>query len=412
VLIGGSPLKLFRLTDAGDRIVDRIVADDAVPDSALVASLLDAGAIHPVHDVPDRFTELDVTVIVPTLGPARHAPIGAVIVDDGSEPPVAGATIRLATNRGPGAARNAGLERVTTALVAFVDSDVRLPADWLAPLLAHFDDERVALVAPRVASRPGTSTLAAYEAANSPLDLGGRAGRVRAGSRISYVPAAAVVCRTDAIRDLGGFDTTLRFGEDVDLVWRLADAGWRVRYEPAGIVHHDPRSSWSAWLAQRVGYGSSAAPLAHRHPGALAPLRLSGWSVATWVLGLAHPAIGATIGLGSATALIRKLPEVPPATAFRLAWRGNLHAGEQIASAIRRVWWPLLLLAGVRSRRSRLALALAALAARSPLRWLDDTAYSLGVWRGVLQERTAAPLIPEISSWPGRRSHPPSGGAH
>ena len=37
----------------------------------------------------------------------------------------AGATIRLSENRGPAAARNAGLEMVRTPLVAFVDADVR-----------------------------------------------------------------------------------------------------------------------------------------------------------------------------------------------------------------------------------------------------------------------------------------------
>ena len=29
----------------------------------------------------------------------------------------------------------------------------------------------------------------------------------------------------DALRSIGGFDTTLRYGEDVDLVWRLTEAG-------------------------------------------------------------------------------------------------------------------------------------------------------------------------------------------
>lgn len=409
VLIGGSPLKLFRLTEAGSKVLDRIQRGEALASSSLIDSLLDAGAIHPIPNQPSRFIESDVTVVVPTLGPATHAPPHATIVDDGSQPPVPDATIRLATNRGPAAARNAGLAQVTTQLVAFVDSDVVVDAGWVDRLLPHFDDERVALVAPRVASEPRQSAIAAYEETHSPLDLGHRAGRVKAGSRIGYVPAAAIVCRVDALRELGGFDEALRFGEDVDLVWRLDGAGWRVRYEPAAVVRHEPRRDWRSWLQQRVDYGSSAAPLARRHPGSLAPLRLSGWSVAMWALGIyVNPIVGATVGAGSAGALINKLRDVPPRSAFRLAWRGNLHAGRQLGEAVRRAWWPLLLVASLTSRRSRRALLLAAIAARHPIRLADDIAYSVGVWRGVFEERTVAPLVPDISSWPGNQRRSPA----
>jgi mycofactocin glycosyltransferase len=44
------------------------------------------------------------------------------------------------------------------------------------------------------------------------------------------------------------------------------------------------------------------------------------------------------------------------------------------------------------------------LAAGDPVRVLDDVAYGAGVWRGVLRERTIAPLLPRFSSWPGRRT--------
>jgi mycofactocin system glycosyltransferase len=418
VIVGGSPLKLFRITAAGIDVVDRIASGDPVEGSALVTSLLQAGAIHPlvpVRDEPDSDragpTADDVTVVVPTLGAARHAPPGAIIVDDGSQPPVPEATLRLERNQGPAGARNAGLALVTTDLVAFVDSDVELADGWLDALLPHFADERVALVAPRVASRAGGSSLARYERTNSPLDLGADPARVQPGSRVGYVPGAAIVCRADAVRGIGGFDTSLRFGEDVDLGWRLLEADWRCRYEPESTVHHAPRSTWREWARQRVGYGSSAAPLARRHPGALAPLRMSGWSLGAWLLAVAgHPIVGGLVGAGSAAALPRKLRDVPARNAFRLGALGNLRAGEQIASAIRRAWWPLIALAALRSRAARRALVGSLLAVRNPIQAADDVAYSVGVWRGMLSERTLDPIVPEISSWPPRsrvRREPP-----
>lgn len=405
VVIGGSPLKLFRLTPAGARLVDRIAAGEQVTPSDLVDRLQEAGAIHPTPDV-GPFTAADVTVVVPTGGRRGTLPPAAIVVDDGADPPVPGATVRFERNRGVASARNAGLELVDTPLVAFVDDDVELVEGWLDPLVVHFADDRVALVAPRVAaavtdSDDAPAALTDYERRRSPLDLGTEPARVVPGTRVGYVPAAAVVCRTDVVREIGGFDPELRFGEDVDLVWRLVRAGWRCRYEPRAVVHHPPRPSWAAWVRQRIGYGSSAAPLARRHPGMVAPLRMSGWSIATWLLVAARrPALGLGLAVGSAAALVPKLSDVPPSVAFGLAANGNVRAGAQLADAVRRAWWPVLAVAALRSRTARRILVASALAAGHPIRLADDIAYSIGVWKGVLAERTVAPLVPEIARFP------------
>jgi mycofactocin system glycosyltransferase len=410
VVIGGSPLKLFRLTPGGVAVVDRVERGEAVERSVLVERLLDAGAIHPVcfAEPTPRFTASDVTTVVPVHGALGHVPGGAIVVDDASPSPVAGATIRLDTNVGPAGARMAGLEHVATPLVAFVDSDVVLPESWLDWLLPHFDDSRVGLVAPRIRSTPGAGVLARYEARRSPLDLGPEPARIRASTRVSYVPAAVIVVRVDAIREVGGFDLDIRFGEDVDLVWRLDEAGWSCRYEPAVEAHHRPRPTWLAWFRQRVDYGSSAAPLARRHPGRLAPAQMSGWSAGAWGLAAAgHPLAGVAFGVGSAAALVSKLGDVPPLVSLRIAGLGNVHAGRLLADAVRRVWWPIVLIAAIRSRRARLIALASLLPVRHPVHLADDMAYGVGVWKGVWRERTLAPLIPRFTSWPGRQSTAP-----
>ncbi|HSH11477.1 MAG TPA: hypothetical protein VLA10_06790, partial [Ilumatobacter sp.] len=168
-------------------------------------------------------------------------------------------------------------------------------------------------------------------------------------------------------------------------------------------VHHAIRPGLAAWARQRIGYGSSAATLARRHPGALAPLRMSGWSIGSWALAaIGRPVLGGAVGIGSTAALIRKLPDLPAAMTIRLAGLGNLHAGNQIATAVRRVWWPILALTALRSRAARRLLVASAISVRHPLTLADDVSYSLGVWKGIWTERTLGPLIPEITSWPGR----------
>ena len=449
VWVGGAPLRLFRVTDRGDAVLAELLAAGGAgrgagrgarrgagrEDEAAVAGLLDrlilTGAAHPVpagggDRSPGRG---EVTVVVPVrdragglpevLGALGGGTAGVVVVDDGSRDPDAvvvaarahgASVVRHDRPRGPAGARNAGLAAVRTELVAFVDSDVVCARGWLEPLLALLADPRVALVAPRVRSTGGSGLLAGYEAEHSPLDLGPDPAPVRPRSRVPYVPAAALVGRAPALRELGGFDESLRFGEDVDLVWRLGEAGHLVRYEPAALVHHQPRPDWPGWAAQRFAYGSSAAELDRRHPGAVAPVVCSGWSAAAWALAASgSPVLGAVLGAGSAVALARKLPDVPPMAAASLALRGHLGAGRQLARAVVRPWWPVALAAAAVSPGAR-RVAAAALAGRllgghDPVahRFValaDDAAYGAGVWWGAWRARRPGPLLPAFPAWP------------
>jgi mycofactocin system glycosyltransferase len=436
-LLAGSPLTLFRVTAAGVRVLDALTAGTALPagHQALTRRLLAAGAVHP-RPVGGTFGVRDVTVVVPAYdddaNTIQRSLVGVgevggrIVVDDGSARPIGevqGArSIRLGRNRGPAAARNAALDDVATSLVLFMDADASLDPGELELLVTHFDDERVGAVAPRILPPPvgagHEGTLARYEAVRSPLDMGDARALVRAGTRVSYVPSAVLLCRVDALRDVAGFDESLRYGEDVDLVWRLADAGWACRYEPSAIARHAIRTSLQGWLLQRYRYGTAAAALERRHPGALAPVRVNRWSLGGWsAAAIGHPIVGLGLGMGSSITLARKLsaPGSPPRwrDAWGVAGRGNLHAGRQLADAVTGVWWPVAALAALVSKRARRMLAVVTLVpavaewvVRRPrldpvrftaLRMLDRGAYGLGVWRGVAAHREVGPLRPAVT---------------
>ncbi|MHB8467864.1 MAG: mycofactocin biosynthesis glycosyltransferase MftF [Acidimicrobiales bacterium] len=405
VLVGGSPLRILRLSPAGADVVDSLVAGEPLPAGAaadrLATKLLDAGMAHPLL-APT--TAADVTVVVPVRdGQVLVRGDNVIVVDDGSRTPVPGA-IRHDRPRGPAAARNTGWRAARTSFVAFIDAGCTPASDWLDVLLAHFADPSVGAVAPRVRSTGG-GRLAAYETTRSPLDRGAVPGAVRPRARVPFVPSTALVVRRSVLEDLGGFDEALRFGEDVDLVWRMVERGWTVRYEPSVSVEHPARSTTWAWLRQRFDYGTSAAPLARRHPGAVAPLAVSHWSVAAWLLtALGFPVAGAAVG-GTTTALLApKLRGLahPWREAVRLAGAGHLHAGAQIANAVRRAWWPIAIVAALGSRRARRAMLLAvAPTVVAPLGLVDDVAYGAGVWIGCLRQRSFAALVPAFSNWPG-----------
>lgn len=430
VVFAGSPLSRF--TFSGTQFVERLEsgADLDSTHLHLIDRLLDAGAIHPLPE-QHSFRLRDVTVIIPARidsprgGASLRALIAAlpldsdvIVVDDASPHPLdLPSRVRLVRQRshcGPAAARNAGLREVTTPFVAFIDSDVQPPEDVFTTLLPYFVDERVGLVAPRIESRPGTDLLARYEQLRSPLDRGPTEARVRAGTRVSYVPSAMWLCRTEAIRAIGGFDETMTTGEDVDAVWRLDQAGWRCRYQPETSCLHTPRATWKAMLTQRFGYGRSAASLATKHGSRVAPVRTTTSVATAWTVGvLLSPLLGVALAAIDALRLHKTLQPTTSRQIVQLSLRTHRHAGEMFAAAITRTWWPLALGAALVSRRARRAVIAAALIPGAlewrrrrvpidPLRYLllrilDDAAYGLGVWQGVRVHRNAAAVQPSIT---------------
>ena len=438
-LLGGSPLRLVRLQSRARDLLrtDRLVVRDAAT-ATLAARLLDAGLAHPDLDgvpageltvvvpVKDRPAELARLLTALRADPETTA-VPVLVVDDGSADPAAvtataerhrARVLRHATARGPAAARNAGLRAATTPLVAFLDSDcVPLPG-WSAPLIRHTADPRLALVAPRITALPADrgSWVEPYEATVSALDMGSHPASVAPGTAVSYLPSAAVLARRDALGD--GFDESMRVAEDVDLVWRLVAAGWRVRYEPSAAVAHEHRSAPGEWLRRRAFYGTGAALLAARHGAAVAPLVLSPWSAAAWALALTGRRSGALASAAVLAAATGRLASrlagpgqrAPVGLAAVLVVRGSAAAGKTLARSVTRHHWPLALAAAALSRRARRGVTAAAVADAvlawwphrghlGPLRFaagrrLEDLAYGAGLWAGALRARDPRALLP------------------
>ncbi|MCF6378134.1 mycofactocin biosynthesis glycosyltransferase MftF [Nocardioides KLBMP 9356] len=442
LLVGGSPLRAVRLSArAAELLAGGTVVADGGDASVLAARLLDGNLAFPV--LPERLLRPEqVTVVVPVRDrPAQLdrclealAPLQTIVVDDASERPDAVARVVarhgarhvvLTDNLGPAGARNAGLEQVTTPFVAFVDSDVTATPETLLHLGGHFGDELVCLVGPLV---DGTARSARprwferYDAAASSLDLGTRPASVSPGASVGWLPGACLVVRAEVLRSVGGFNPSMRVGEDVDLVWRLVDHGHRVRYEPSCRVGHDTRSSMQAWLARKFIYGTGGGALGLKHGDAVAPARMS---VASAVVGAAlllrrRRAVPAAVGsaVWATLRVARTLPPgAPRSLAVRLVLEGTMWAARQESSLLLRHWWPLTAIACARSTAVRRAVLSAAvldlavfvherpqldLPSAAAGRRLDDLAYGLGLWVGAVRHRSVRCLLPRLRSTPRR----------
>jgi mycofactocin glycosyltransferase len=445
-LFGGSPARVMRLSPAGAAAWNELQTGPvSSPVAAVLARrLCDAGLAHPRPPSPHE--PVDVTIVIPV----RDRPVlldrcltalgrryQVVIVDDGSTDPAAIAAVaarhaarllRRDTNGGPGAARDSGLDQVSSEFVAFIDSDCVPPPRWVEDLAAHFADPLVAAVAPRVVAAPSPSPAGRYGAAFGSLDLGRREARVVPSSRVAYVPTAALLVRRRALAEVAvngaAFDPALRYGEDVDLVWRLHEAGWRIRYHPAVRVAHREPDTWPALLGRRFRYGTSAAPLTRRHPTAMRPLVLQAGPTATVAALLARrPLLAATAfaaylaGLG----LTLRRACVPAHGLLGAGTSAVRQTGVGLGRYLCQFATPMLAFAilhpGRRNRWGRRASLTAVLLSPSltparnaglgPVhrvlgRLADDICYCTGVWAGCAAHRTVRPLVPALSWRPLR----------
>lgn len=436
VLVGGVPKRMLRLAPAAAEMIGEGYLRVIDARTAGVArTLLDSGLAHPRPMSTPSVT--DISVVIPVRNNAvgidrllRHLRgLRVVVVDDGSDVPLtldesayslAGLTVvRHESSRGPAAARNTGFARVEQDFVAFLDSDVVPRRGWLEVVSSHFSDPTVAMVAPRIVGygRPN-SQLARYEQMCSSLDLGRHESLVRPGGRVPYVPSAAVVVRSSALREQGGFDESMHVGEDVDLCWRMQDDGWRLRYEPVATVEHEHRIRIAAWFARRVFYGTSTATLAARHPGKVPPIAMSRSLLATAILVLTLSKVGLLAAAASMIVVFTRLRstfadvESRDRLAASLAVTGVVSAIRRVAIALVREYWPATVLAMVFSPRVRNTVVTIAIVeglvdwferndpmGPGPLphlfyRRLADLAYGAGLWQGVVAERDMRALRP------------------
>ncbi len=445
VLVGGYPGRLVTLTPEGRDELDAQLAGASGSEAARVLGrrLVDAGMAHPRPGRTGGHASPSVTVVVPVRDRAAEldrcldaigGDVPALVVDDGSVDPDAVADVCRAhgarliacpTSGGPAAARNRGLDAVETELVAFVDSDCTVTAHWLERLRWLFEDPAVGAVAPRV--RPSSTgarrrAIDRFGDGHSALDLGEREGEVGPDRLVRYAPTAALVVRRAALGD--GFDEALLVGEDVDLVWRLVDAGWHVRYVPAVQVHHEEPTTWTGLLARRFRYGESAGPLARRHPDRLHPVELRPAATAIVVAALAGRIGTMTALAGGAAAAARARAgrtDLPWWLPLRWTASGAFWTAIGTGRALTMLASPALLAFACRSpRAARRVAALVLLPtvvewwrrrpAMDPVRWAiacvaDDVAYGAGVWSGSLRARTLRPVIPAVRATPrGPRS--------
>jgi glycosyltransferase involved in cell wall biosynthesis len=144
--------------------------------------------------------------------------------------------LRLCTNRGPGSGRNAGVALTTAPVVALTDDDALPTPDWLARLVACFDDPDVVVAQGRVEPDPATRDQ------TGPFDH-----TISVEGPTPFFETCNVAYRRDAFDRAGGFDETdpllhpetgRAFGEDALLGATVLRNGGTRAYADDALVYH------------------------------------------------------------------------------------------------------------------------------------------------------------------------------
>ena len=293
-LLSLRPLRMVRLNPTLAKLVQRMADEGVTTTSAaetkVLETLVKSGFVERSRQSLNDLERLpSVSIVIPVKDRAADLrncltslqqlnypqdKLQVVVVDDGSSdetPQVAvefGAILLEsgAVGGGPALARNKGAAVAGGEILAFIDSDCTAAEDWLSDLLPAFSDEKLAAVGGWVDGMHHGSALDRYEAVMSSLNLGRRELSGGAGGDSFYLPSCNLLMRKSAFVAAGGFRTELQVGEDVDLTWRLRDAGWKIQYLPTGTVYHAHRAILWPFMRRRFDYGTSEGLLQQLHP--------------------------------------------------------------------------------------------------------------------------------------------------
>lgn len=161
-------------------------------------------------------------------------------------------------NVGYSAAANAGIAATRAPIVAVCNPDLHVRAGTAAAVVGRLEREPdLGAVGPEILEPDGTHYPSARQVPRLVDAVGhGTVGLVKRDNRftrryreldadpgrprdVDWVSGAAVWLRRGALEQIDGWDDGyFMYVEDVDLCWRLRNAGWRVAYEPGGCVTH------------------------------------------------------------------------------------------------------------------------------------------------------------------------------
>lgn len=240
----------------------------------IFAAKMKYSVIIPVFNRPDEIDEL-----LDSLCRQSRDDMEVIVVEDGSRISCREVVERHADrlnvkyltkeNGGPAAARNFGAQYAAGEYLIILDSDVVLPQGYFAAI-----DKEIAVAecdAFGGSDRAAATFTPVQKAISYSMTSFFTTGGIRGGKKKLdkfYPRSYNMGVKRDVYSAVGGF-AAMRFGEDLDLSYRMAESGFCMRLFPDAWVWHKRRTDFRKFFKQVYNSGIARINLAKRHPGTL-----------------------------------------------------------------------------------------------------------------------------------------------
>ncbi|MFJ2481843.1 glycosyltransferase [Pseudomonas sp. NPDC087598] len=242
-----------------------------------------------------------ISIVIPMYNEARH--IGRtllaaqkaahvanvdcefIVVDNGSTdqgPQIArqfGAQVLVLPGLLIGALRNRGTAIATGEWLAFIDADIEMPEDWLPQLFdieasGQGDIFSLDLHTPTAAPWYATAWQRRTLRPNS-----------HTSQIVDWMPSSNLLMLRSWFDKVGGFNETLRTGEDKEFTLRLREHGARLlSINQSVALHWGYEMNWREWMGKELWRQGSHLQLLRTHGFSLRLLRFPLLSIAMWIL--------------------------------------------------------------------------------------------------------------------------------
>ena len=229
-----------------------------------------------------------VSVVIPTFNGSKRLPqclkalaaqdfsgkIEIVVVDDGStdgtsqlvEIEFPNVVLVAQRNQGPAVARNVGARKAQGEVILFTDDDCVPETDWITQMVLPFvkDDKVVGVKgAYKTRQKPIVARFVQLEYEDKYRKL------ARNRDNIDFIDTYSAGYRRNVFVESGGYDTQFRVAcaEDVELSYRLSNAGLKMVFNPDAVVFHTHPDRLRAYIAKKYKFAYWRVLAYRKNPG-------------------------------------------------------------------------------------------------------------------------------------------------